>query len=100
MQIPTCLLNLRKLINLSSFFSTKSEKGPQSIGSDRSDNSSNKTASEQEKARQKSEASNSLSQSSSSGCTAGEVCHRKSFIFRFCVEERPDCALTVDICVL
>ncbi|XP_044065467.1 sodium channel modifier 1 [Siniperca chuatsi] len=52
--------------------STKSEKGPLSIGSDPSDNSSSKTASEQEKACRKTEVSNNLSQSSPSGCTAAD----------------------------
>nr|XP_046256352.1 sodium channel modifier 1 [Scatophagus argus] len=45
--------------------STKSEKGLDSLSSDRSDNHSSKTASEQEKARQQTEVSNSLSESSS-----------------------------------
>ncbi|XP_041798794.1 sodium channel modifier 1 [Chelmon rostratus] len=51
--------------------STKSEKGPLSINSDPSGNTSSKTASEHEQAHRKTEVSNSLSQSSSGGCTAG-----------------------------
>ncbi|XP_070821683.1 sodium channel modifier 1 [Chaetodon trifascialis] len=51
--------------------STKSEKGPLSIGSDPRDTTSSKTASEHEKARPKSEASHNLTQSSSGSCTAG-----------------------------
>uniref|UniRef100_A0A8C4GUJ8 Sodium channel modifier 1 n=1 Tax=Dicentrarchus labrax TaxID=13489 RepID=A0A8C4GUJ8_DICLA len=54
--------------------STKSEKGPQSIGSDPSDNTSSCTASEQEEASQKTEGSHSSLQSSS-GCTTAKGSH-------------------------
>lgn len=64
--------------NLSLFFSTKSEKGPLSVGLDPSDNASRKMAPEREKACRKTEVSNSLSESGSSGCTAGKLRHRKS----------------------
>ncbi|KAF1388435.1 hypothetical protein PFLUV_G00090150 [Perca fluviatilis] len=50
--------------------STKSGEGARRISSDPSDNSCSETASEQEKACQKTKVSNSLSQSTFNGCTA------------------------------
>lgn len=50
--------------------STKSEKGPQRVVSGCGDNTFNTTTSEQDRANQKSDASESLSGSTSSGCTA------------------------------
>ncbi|KAL3064846.1 hypothetical protein OYC64_000967 [Pagothenia borchgrevinki] len=50
--------------------STKGGKGALRVDSDPSENSSSITASEEEKACRKTEVSNSLSQSASSGCTA------------------------------
>lgn len=51
--------------------STKCEKGPASTGSDPSDDTSGRTAPDQEKAHLMSEVSHKVSQSSSSGSTAG-----------------------------
>lgn len=50
--------------------STKTAKGPLSVSTDPDNATSSKTASEQEKACQKTEVSNNFSQSRSSGCTA------------------------------
>ncbi|XP_073341032.1 sodium channel modifier 1 [Pagrus major] len=61
---------LLKTVPYNSRHRITSTKGQQSIGSDPIDNTSSKAASEQEKACQKTEVSNNMSQSCSSGCTA------------------------------